>query len=128
MADPWDTRNTRWETLFDQAVTLADARRLSDTLSMLKRIRSWQHRQKRYGRENHDWHDAEVLWLQGVVLERARQPSKADPVWLRLAQVYQPHRETWRIGLLAAVRSLRRTSSWVRSELVQCRYAASGFH
>jgi tetratricopeptide (TPR) repeat protein len=89
VANPWDTRNTRWETLFDQAVTLADARRLSDTLSMLKRIRSWQHRQTRYGRENHDWHDAELLWLQGVVLERARQPSKADPVWLRLAQVYQ---------------------------------------
>jgi tetratricopeptide (TPR) repeat protein len=89
VADPWDTRNTRWETLFDQAVTLAAARRLSDTLSMLKRIRSWQHRQNRYGKENHDWHDAELLWLQGVVLERARQPSKADPVWLRLARVYK---------------------------------------
>jgi hypothetical protein len=47
VADPWDTRNTRWEILFDQAVTLADARRLSDTLSMLKRIRPWQHRQSR---------------------------------------------------------------------------------
>jgi tetratricopeptide (TPR) repeat protein len=89
VADPWDTRNTRWETLFDQAVTLADARRLSDTLSMLKRIRAWQHRQSRYGKENHDWHDAELLWLQGVVLERARQPTKADPVWLRLARVYE---------------------------------------
>ena len=89
MADPWDTRNTRWETLFDQAVALADAGRLSDTLSMLKRIRSWQHRHSRYGKENHDWHDAELLWLQGVVLERARQPSKADPVWLRLARVYK---------------------------------------
>ena len=89
MADPWDTRNTRWETLFDQAVTLAEARRLSDTLSILKRIRSWQHRQKRYGKENHDWHDAQLLWLQGVVLERARQPSKADSVWLRLARVYK---------------------------------------
>jgi tetratricopeptide (TPR) repeat protein len=56
---------------------------------MLKRIRSWQHRQKRYGKENHDWHDAELLWLQGVVLERARQPSKADSIWLRLARVYK---------------------------------------
>jgi hypothetical protein len=56
---------------------------------MLKRIRSWQHRQSRYGKENHDWHDAEILWLHGVVLERARQPSKADPVWLRLARVYK---------------------------------------
>src|SRR5687767_8596422 len=75
--------------LFDQAVALAEARRLSDTLSMLKRIRSWQHRQSRYGKENHDWHDAELLWLQGVVLERARQPSRADRVWLRLARVYK---------------------------------------
>ena len=89
MANPWDPHNTRWETLFDQAVSLADARRLSDTLSMLKRIRSWQHRQKRYGRDNHDWHDAELLWLQGVVLERARQPLRAGSVWLRLARAYQ---------------------------------------
>jgi hypothetical protein len=62
---------------------------------MLKRIRSWQHRQSRYGKENHDWHDAELLWLQGVVLERARQPSKADPVWLRMARVY---RDITRLG------------------------------
>ena len=56
---------------------------------MLKRIRSWQHRQSRYGKENHDWHDAELLWLQGVVLERGRQPSKAESLWLRLARVYK---------------------------------------
>ncbi len=89
MADAWDTRNTRWETLFDQAVALAGDKRFSDTLSMLKRIRSWQHRQKRYGKENHDWHDAEILWLEGVVLERAGQPLTADPIWLRLARAYK---------------------------------------
>jgi hypothetical protein len=39
MAEWWDARNTRWETLFDEAVALASQRRLSDTLSMLKRNR-----------------------------------------------------------------------------------------
>jgi tetratricopeptide (TPR) repeat protein len=89
VANLWDSRNTRWEALFDQAVAFAADRRVSDTLSMLKRIRSWQHRQSRYGYENHDWHDAELLWLQGVVLEHAGQSSKADPVWLRLARLYK---------------------------------------
>ena len=95
MADAWDTRNTRWETLFDQAVTLAQDGSISETLSMLKRIRSWQHRQSRYGKENHDWHDAELLWLQGVVLERAGQRSDADATWRRLARVYK---EILRLG------------------------------
>jgi hypothetical protein len=76
VADAWDTRNTRWETLFEQAVTLAQDGCISETLSMLKRIRSWQHRQSRNRKENHDWHNAEVLWLQGVVLERAGQRSE----------------------------------------------------
>ena len=89
MADSWDTRNTRWEALFDQAVTLAQDGCTADTLSMLKRIRSWQRRQSRDGKENHDWHDAELLWLQGVVLERAGQPSDAAAVWVRLARVYK---------------------------------------
>jgi len=87
VAKSWDTRNTRWEALFDQAVTLAGEKRLSDTLGMLKRIRSWQHRQSRHGKENHDWHDAELLWLQGIVLERAGQPSEV--IWRRLAGVYK---------------------------------------
>lgn len=89
MGDAWDTRNTRWETLFDQAVTLAQDGCTSETLSMLKRIRSWQHRQGRYGKENHDWHDAELLWLQGVILEHAGQSSDAAVVWRRLARVYK---------------------------------------
>jgi len=77
MAEWWDSRNTRWETLFDEAVTLASRRRLSSSLSMIKRIRSWQHRQSF---ENHSWHNAELLWLQGLVLERARQRTKARSV------------------------------------------------
>ena len=89
MADSWDTRNTRWETLFDQAVGLAQDGCTSETLSILKRIRSWQHRQSRHGKENHNWHDAELLWLQGVILERAGQSSDAAVVWGRLARVYK---------------------------------------
>lgn len=89
MAEWWDARNTRWETLFDEAVALASNRRLSDTLSMLTRIRSWQHRQTRNGTQNHDWHDAELLWLQGVILERARQGAKAADVWQRLARLFK---------------------------------------
>jgi tetratricopeptide (TPR) repeat protein len=89
VAEWWDARNTRWETLFDEAVALASNRHLSDTLSMLTRIRSWQHRQTRNGTQNHDWHDAELLWLQGVVLERARQGAKAAGVWQRLARRFK---------------------------------------
>jgi hypothetical protein len=44
------------------AWTFNGHRRRADTLSMLKRIRTWQHRQSRYGtKENHDWHDAELF-------------------------------------------------------------------
>jgi tetratricopeptide (TPR) repeat protein len=89
MAEWWDARNTRWEMLFDKAVVLASQRRLSDTLSMLKRIRSWQHRQSRHSTQNHDWHDAELLWLQGVVLERAGQTAKASEVWQRLGRLFE---------------------------------------
>jgi hypothetical protein len=89
MAEWWDTRNTRWETLFDEVAAVAASRRLSAPLSLIKRLRAWQHRQTRHGNENHSWHDAELLWLQGVALERARQRSKARVVWHRLARVFQ---------------------------------------
>ena len=89
VAEWWDARNTRWETPFDEAVALASQQRFSDTLSMLTRIRSWQHRQTRNGTQNHDWHDAELLWLQGVVLERSRQEAKAADVWQRLARLFK---------------------------------------
>jgi hypothetical protein len=92
-ARTWLIRGThvirRWETLFDQAVGLAQDGCTSETLSILKRIRSWQHRQSRHGKENHNWHDAELLWLQGVILERAGQSSDAAVVWGRLARVYK---------------------------------------
>jgi hypothetical protein len=86
MAEYWDTRHTRWEELFDKAVELAANRRLSATLSLIKRIRAWQHRQPRHGNENHSWHDAELSWLQGVVLERARQRTRASRIWHRLGR------------------------------------------
>jgi tetratricopeptide (TPR) repeat protein len=84
-------RFTLWpdHTLFDEAVAFAAERRLSDTLRMLKRIGSWQHRQSRHGSQNHDWHDAELLWLQGVVLERSRHAAKAADVWRRLAPLFK---------------------------------------
>lgn len=78
----------RWEMLFETAVTLAASRRLFATVSMLKRLLSWQHRQKDFGATNNKWHDAELLWLEGVALERARRRGRAKTIWLRLAKLY----------------------------------------
>jgi hypothetical protein len=89
MAEFWDTRHTRWEELFDELVVIAASRRLSLTLNLIKRLRAWQHRQPEHGNENHRWHDAELWWIQGVVLERARQRSRAKVVWRRLSTVLE---------------------------------------
>ena len=88
MAEWWDARNTRWHELFEAAVESVSSRRLSEALSRLDRVGSWQRRQTRNGTENHSWHDAEVLWLRGVALERARRRALARATWARLASAY----------------------------------------
>lgn len=88
MAEWWDARNTRWHELFEAAVESVSSRRLSEAVSRLDRVGSWQRRQTRHGTENHFWHDAEVLWLRGVALERARRRALARATWTRLARLY----------------------------------------
>lgn len=89
MGNPSNQQQTRWHVLFDEAVVLVGQRRLSDALAQLQRVRRWQRHQSQYGSENHAWHEAEVLWLSGVALERARQRKRAEVVWRRLARVYR---------------------------------------
>lgn len=112
-----DRRTTRWESSFDQAVETASQRKLAKTLSLLSRVRSWQRRQTEHSLENHDWHSAELLWLEGVVLERARRRAQAGQVWVRLARLFE-HRfrrnKTWMLPLCerCAERSLGFAPNW----------------
>jgi hypothetical protein len=70
-------------------VALAGERRRADTLSMLKRIRTWQHRQSRYGKENHDWHDAE-LFLASRSGSGTRWTRDPNVRWITLDATDQP--------------------------------------
>lgn len=83
----WSHR-TRWETLLDNAAAAAAEGRLPDALAKVKRLRAWQRRQNRGGLANHQWHDAELLWLEGVLLEHVGEPTRADAVWRRLARLF----------------------------------------
>jgi hypothetical protein len=89
MAQWWDTDGARWEREFDEVVRVAGRRRLRESLERIHRLRSWQRRQAEHGVENHSWHDAELLWLEGVVLERARRTRRAALVWARLATLLE---------------------------------------
>ena len=89
MAHWWDTDGTRWEREFDEVIRVAEGRRLRESLERIHRLRSWQRRQAEHGVENHPWHDAELLWLEGVILERARRSREAAPVWTRLARLLE---------------------------------------
>ena len=86
---PTDSKRAaaKWEEMFDEAVALASARQLAATLSKIKRIRSWQ-RQTDHGAANNSWHDAELLYLEALALDRARQTQKAQPVWTKLTKLY----------------------------------------
>jgi hypothetical protein len=88
---------TRWELECDAAVASANRRRLSETLGRIHRLRSWQRRQTKFSRDNHEWHEAELLWLEGVVLERARRYQQARIVWGKLAEICRRNRgkEAW---------------------------------
>jgi tetratricopeptide (TPR) repeat protein len=86
MQDP--KQRTRWEGLLDDASAAAAGSRLSDALVQLRRLRAWQRRRNRGGLTNHEWHDAELLWLEGVVLEHAHDSAGAAAVWLRLARLF----------------------------------------
>jgi hypothetical protein len=89
MAQWWDTDGTRWEREFDEVIRAAGRRRLRESLERINRLRSWQRRQAEHGVENHSWHDAELLWLEGVILERARRRREAARVWTRLAALLE---------------------------------------
>src|SRR5262245_45015130 len=84
----WDTDATRWEREFDAALASASRRHLADSLGRSRRLRAWQRRQPENGLENHSWHEAELLWLEGIVLERAGQSRGAAQAWARLADLY----------------------------------------
>lgn len=94
---PMTVKNTapRWEAMFDDAVASAASRKLGSTVSMIRRIRRWQRHQYIHGPANHAWHLAELLWLEGVVLERARHFQRANTVWLKLADLYQVEAARW---------------------------------
>ena len=77
----------QWENMFDEAVDLAARRKLSETLSKINRIRSYQRRQGS-SLENNSWHVAELLYLEAVVLERARHFERAKAVRMKLAKLY----------------------------------------
>lgn len=97
MAEWWDIAGNRWEQEFDIAVRSAAALRLRESREHIHRLRAWQRRRTRHGRENHAWHEAELLWLEGVILERARRTQQASVVWRRLAGIFAEHRhlEGW---------------------------------
>ncbi len=76
----------RWEERFDDAVRLVRERRLGEALDAIDGLRIWQHR-GRYDHGDHSWHDAELLWLRGLALERARRGRKALDAWGRLADL-----------------------------------------
>ncbi len=73
-----------WERRYDEAAELVSRRRLSDGLDALHKLQTWQRRVNNFG-VNHSWHDAEILWLEGVALERARRRRSAQLVWQKLA-------------------------------------------
>lgn len=79
-------RIAKWEQSLDEAVELIEGRRLSQALRALARLRTWQHRGGS-GNANSAWHDAEILWLEGVALERARRGVQARLRWHKLAQL-----------------------------------------
>ena len=91
---PWYPRNTRWEERMDKVVQHAATGDWVETITLIDALRAWQHRQTRDGGENDSWHDAELLWLRGVVLERAGQYGRATDTWNRLAQLLQKERES----------------------------------
>lgn len=81
-------RKIRWEDAFDKAAAAAADGRLSDALAQVKRLRAWQRRNPRGGVIHEEWHDTELLWLEGVVLEHAHDSTGAAAVWLRLARLF----------------------------------------
>src|SRR5690349_9745389 len=75
---------TPWDESLDDVVAEAASGRLAEALALLKRLR----RKDRGGLINHTWHDAEMLWLEAVVLEHARDAERAAAVWQRLARLF----------------------------------------
>ncbi len=81
----WEPPGRReWERRYDEAATLVASRRLSKALAALHKLHTWQ-RRGGYDSANYVWHDAEIFWLQGVALERARRRVAARAIWRRLA-------------------------------------------
>jgi hypothetical protein len=95
---------SRWDDLFDRAVESASRRRLAETLTLVNQARSWQRRQS--PEINTNWHRAELLWLEGVILERARRRTQAARVWTKLATFFERH--------------FRRTEFWMLPTCRRC--------
>jgi hypothetical protein len=111
-----DRRGTRWELLFDRAVESAANRNVPQTQALIKRVRAWQHRQTRNDLANHLWHDCELLWLEGVVLEHAGRTAQARRIFLRLARVFATSlrdNQTWSLPLCP--RCAKRTLGFART-------------
>jgi len=131
MAEWWDARNTRWHELFDAAVESVSRRRLSEALARLDRVGTWQRHQTRYGTENHVWHDAEVLWLRGVALERARKRTLARATWTKLARIYtkaagRPLESFEPFCLCCGERELTFSPNWLSASRMLREVAAQG--
>jgi len=77
----------------DHIVQLAATGELAETINRIDALRRWQHRQPLHGAENRSWHDAELLWLRGVLLERAGQHAGATGTWQQLAKLLHKERD-----------------------------------
>jgi hypothetical protein len=92
---PSKNNGPQWEAMFDQAVVMAAGRELANTLSKIRRIRAWQRRQPPHSAANNSWHDAELLYLEALVLERARHLQKARVVRVKLAGLFVTNSRLW---------------------------------
>jgi hypothetical protein len=101
-----DTAVGHWEAEFDGLVELGRDRRLEAALSGIRRLRGWQRRHVRYG--GMDWHEAELLWLEGVILTRSRRTKFAEAVWTQLARLFEQNRsEAWLLPACTRCRERR---------------------
>ena len=119
MSEWWDAKNAEWDAEFEKVVGHVAARRLGDALNRIRRMRDWQRRQTRNSAQNHSWHDAELLWLEGVALERARRRVQATAVWTHLANLFRHEgwRESWYLPPCptCALRELGFAPSWLEA-------------
>jgi hypothetical protein len=85
------SQSPEWESRFDDAVRLVSERQLSAALQAVKKLRTWQGRGG-WSNADHPWHRAELLWLEGVALERASRSRQAEATWQTLLELVRRER------------------------------------